>query len=123
MSTTEAPGMDAGQYQPPPDQAEYARFQAAQAYKARIDEAMRGNGSDNAFVRWLTRKPLPIKMTANRVICGIIWAFWTFVGLLGMILAPGGGHFGGFLIAALAGFYTWRIFTKRATSLWFFIVW
>ena len=50
---------------------------------------MRGNGSGSAFVRWLTRKPLPIKMTTARVVAGMLWAFWTLLFLIYMVVGGG----------------------------------
>jgi hypothetical protein len=103
--------------------ARYARFKVAEAARAEWDQAMRGNGSDSAFVRWLTRKPLPINMTTNRVVCGLLWAFWTVVCLIYMVAGGGAGAaFTGFIFAVLCGFYDWRIWTKRATRLAYFIV-
>jgi len=104
------------------DPDELARFRAHQARQAAIAEAMRGNGSDNAFVRWLTRRPLPVKMTTYRVMCGLCWAFWTFLFTVGIIVAPGFGHVASFALAVLCGLYTWRIWTRRAKYLTIFIV-
>jgi hypothetical protein len=118
-----AGGAGDGQYIPPDEAARYQRFKVAEAARAEWDQAIRGNGSDSAFVRWLTRKPLPIKMTTNRVICGLLWALWTVVCLICMVAGGGAGAaFTGFIFAVLCGFYDWRIWTKRATRLAYFIV-
>ena len=80
----------------------------AGAARAGWDEAMRGNGSDSAFVRWLTRKPLPIKMTTARVVAGVLWAFWTLLFLIYMVVGGGvGDAFTGLIFAILCGsFFT-----------------
>jgi hypothetical protein len=62
------------------------------------------------------KHPLP-KMTGRRIACGICWAFWTFLFLLAAVFAPGSGHVGGLILAALSGFYDWRIWTFRARFL------
>jgi hypothetical protein len=118
-----AVGAGDGQYIPPDEAARYQRFKVAEAARAGWDEAMRGNGSDSAFVRWLTRKPLPVKMTASRAICGLLWALWTVVCLIYMVDGGGAGAaFTGLIFAVLCGFYDFRIWTKRATRLAFFII-
>jgi hypothetical protein len=106
----------------PEPAAQFARFQAAGAARATYDTAMAGNGSDNAFVRWLTRKPLPVKFTVWRALCGLCWLFWTFVCILGTFAAPGAWHVGCFILAVLSGFYDWRIWTRRARRLTLFII-
>ena len=102
--------------------AQFTRFQAAEAARADYYKAMAGNGSDNASVRWLTRKPLPVKFTLWRALCGLCWLFWTFVFVLGTFAAPGAGHAGCFILAVLSGFYDWRIWTRRARRLTLFII-
>lgn len=105
------------------DPAEYAKFQAAQAYKAKVEEALRGNGSPNGLVRWFTRKPLPVKMTGYRAFCGIVWSFWTLIFTIGTFAAPGSGHVGSLILAALSGLYAFRIWTLRASRLsWLIII-
>jgi hypothetical protein len=116
-----APKQPAG---PPPGDADeaarYARFKVAEAARAEWDRAMAGNGSDSGFVRWLTRKPLPIQMTTDRVICGLLWALWTVVGLIW--IGSGGAAGAAFSVfAVLCGFYDFRIWTKRATRLTYLI--
>jgi hypothetical protein len=94
----------------------------AEAARAGWDEAMRGT-DPTAFVRWLTRKPLPIKMSAARVICGLLWALRTLVCLIYMV--NGGGASAaitGLIFAVLCGFYDFRIWTRRATRLTFFTI-
>lgn len=106
------------------DPDELARFRAHQARQAAVAEAKRGNGSDNAFVRWLTRKPLPVKMTGYRIACGLCWAFWTFL-FLAAALFSGAGFAGGtflFLLGLLTGLYDWRIWTRRANYLTIFFI-
>lgn len=71
------------------------------------------------FAAWAfgpPKQPLP-KMTAYRIACGICWAFWTFLSLMAMLFAPGSGHVGGLILAALCGFYDWRIWTRRTRFL------
>jgi hypothetical protein len=104
------------------DPDELARFRVHQAQQAAVDEAKRGNGSDSAFMRWLTRKPLPVKMTTYRVMCGLCWAFWTFLFAVATIAAPGFGHVICFVLAVLCGLYDYRIWTRRASYLTIFIV-
>jgi hypothetical protein len=105
------------------DPDELARFRAHQARQAAIAEAKRGNGSDNAFVRWLTRKPLPVKMTGYRIACGLCWAFWTFLFALAVLFVPGfGTKFFGLLLGILTGYYDWRIWTRRANYLTIFFI-
>jgi hypothetical protein len=124
VATGALPGADAGQYQrfQEDEAARYQRFQAAEAARAGWDQAMQGNGSDSGFVRWLTRKPLPVKMTGYRILCGLCWAFWTIVFTVGTFVAPGFGHVACFLLAALCGLYDWRIWTRRATRLSWLII-
>jgi hypothetical protein len=103
--------------------ADYAKFRAAQAAQAKLDEAMAGNGSDNGLVRWLTRKPLPVTMTGYRIACGLCWAFWTVVFTIGLVAVPGAGtKLLCLLLAALCGLYDWRIWTKRASRLSWLII-
>jgi hypothetical protein len=118
------PGANAGQYQRFQDgeAARYQRFQAAEAARAGWDQAMQGNGSDSGFARWLTRKPLPVKMTGYRVLCGLCWAFWTIVFTVGTFAAPGFGHVACLVLAVLSGLYDWRIWTRRATRLSWLII-
>ena len=105
------------------DPDELARFRAYEARQSAIAEAKRGNGSDNAFVRWLTRKPLPVKMTGYRIACGFCWAFWTFLFALDVLLVPGSGtKFFGLLLGILTGYYDWRIWTRRASYLTIFFI-
>jgi len=61
-------------------------------------------------------------MTTRRIVCGICWALWTFLFVNAMLFAPGTGHFGGFILAALSGFYDWRIWTRRAKYLSIFVL-
>jgi hypothetical protein len=114
MTTQDQPGAD--------ETARYQRFQAAEAAQARYAEAMAGNGSDSAFVRWLTRKPLPVKFSTYRAVCGACWAFWTLAFTIGIFAAPGAGHIGCLILAALCGLYDFRIWTRRAKYLTVFIV-
>ena len=102
--------------------AQSARSGAAAAARAGYDTAMAGNGSGSAFVRWLTRRPLPVKFTVWRALCGLCWLFWTFVFVLVTFAAPGAWHVGGFILAVLSGFYDWRIWTRRARRLTLFVV-
>lgn len=75
------------------------------------------------FLNWAFGKPpAGRKMTTRRILCGICWAFWTFVFTLAMLFAPGSGHFGGFILATLSGFYDWRIWTRRARYLSILII-
>jgi hypothetical protein len=75
------------------------------------------------FLNWaLGTPPAGRKMTTWRILCGICWAFWTFLFILAMLFAPGSGHFGGFILAALSGFYDWRIWTRRAKYLSMLII-
>ena len=88
----------------------------AEAARAGWDEAVRGDGSDSAFVRWLTRKSLPVKMTTARVVAGALWAFWTLLLLIYMVVGGGiGAAFTGLIFAILCGLYDFCIWTRRAT--------
>ena len=100
----------------------FTRSPAIAAARAGYDKAMAGNGSGSAFVRWLTRKPLPVKFTLWRALCGLCWLFWTFVCVLGTFAAPGAWHAGCFILAVLSGFYDWRIWTRRARRLTLLII-
>ena len=113
----------AGQPQNDED-ARYRRFRAAEAARAGWDEAKLGNGSESPFIRWLTRKPLPVKMTGYRIACGLCWAFWTVIFTVGTFAYPGNPamNFFFFLLAALSGLYDWRIWTKRASRLSWLII-
>lgn len=105
------------------DPDELSRFRAHEARQAAIAEAKRGNGSDNAFERWLTRKPLPVKMTGYRIACGLCWAFWTFLFALEVLFVPSfGTKFFGLLLGFLTGYYDWRIWTRRASYLTIFFI-
>jgi hypothetical protein len=108
----------------PGQQGQYQQFLAAQARKAEFDKAMQGNGSDNPFVRWLTRKPLPVKMTGYRIACGLCWAFWTFLLWAAMLFSDPGvaGGIWLFFLGALAAYYDWRIWTRRAKRLSFILI-
>jgi len=95
----------------------------AETARAGWDEAMRGNGSDSAFVRWLTRKPAA-GQDDHRPGGG-----WRAMGVLDPSLPDlNGGRrgvgaaFAGLTFAILCGFYDFRIWTGQATRLTYFII-
>jgi Fe2+ transport system protein B len=66
------------------------------------------------------------RMTGWRIICGICWAFWTLLFSIGALVSLAHGGFGSFLVggilAGLAGWYDYRIWTLRARRLTLFII-
>jgi hypothetical protein len=66
------------------------------------------------------------RMTAWRAACGVCWAGWTFVFAVAAILAVGSGNILGFLasavLAGLAGWYDYRIWSCQARRLTLFII-
>lgn len=77
-----------------------------------------GPPKKRTFADWAfgpPKQPMP-KMTVYRIACGICWAIWTFVSLLYAVSASG-GVVGGLILAALCGFYDWRIWTRRTRFL------
>lgn len=65
-------------------------------------------------------------MTGWRITCGICWAFWTLLFGIGALVALSHGGFGTFLVAGilagLAGWYDYRIWTLKARRLTLFII-
>jgi hypothetical protein len=66
------------------------------------------------------------RMTGWRITCGICWAFWTLLFSIGALVSLAHGGFGSFLVggilAGLAGWYDYRIWTLRARRLTLFII-
>jgi hypothetical protein len=66
------------------------------------------------------------RMTGWRITCGICWAFWTLVFGIGALVSLSHGGFGSFLVggilAGLAGWYDYRIWTLKAQRLTLFII-
>jgi hypothetical protein len=66
------------------------------------------------------------RMTGWRIACGICWAFWTLLFSIGALVSLAHGGFGSFLVggilAGLAGWYDYRIWTLRARRLTLFII-
>lgn len=66
------------------------------------------------------------KMTAWRVICGSCWALWTALFAIGAISELANGKFSTFLAAAvlagLAGWYDYRIWSLKARRLTLLII-
>ncbi|HUD35514.1 MAG TPA: hypothetical protein VMR14_01370 [Streptosporangiaceae bacterium] len=65
------------------------------------------------------------RMSVFRILCGISWAVVAVVLAVGGIGEIGAGNVGGailcLVIAALAGWYDYRIWTLKARRLWLFI--
>lgn len=65
-------------------------------------------------------------MTGWRITCGICWAVWTLLFGIGALVALSQGGFGTFLVggilAGLAGWYDYRIWTLKARRLTLFII-
>jgi hypothetical protein len=65
------------------------------------------------------------RMSAYRILCGISWAAVAVVLAVGGIGEIGAGNVGGailcWVIAVLAGWYDYRIWTLKARRLWLFI--
>jgi hypothetical protein len=65
-------------------------------------------------------------MTGWRIVCGICWAFWTLLFGIGALVALPHGGFGTFLVggilAGLAGWYDYRIWTLKTRRLTLFII-
>jgi hypothetical protein len=65
-------------------------------------------------------------MSGWRIICGICWAFWTLLFGISALVSLAHGSFGAFLIggilAGLAGWYDFRIWTLKARRLTLFII-
>jgi hypothetical protein len=74
----------------------------------------------------MRRKLTTPRMTGYRIACGICWAFWTLLCGIGAIVSLAHGGVGTFFIGAilagLAGWYDWRIWTLRARRLTFLII-
>jgi len=72
------------------------------------------------------RRQLTPRMTGWRVACGICWAFWTLVLAISFIVGLSSGSAGSALIclvlAALAGWYDYRIWALKARYLSLFII-
>jgi hypothetical protein len=66
------------------------------------------------------------RMTGWRITCGICWAFWTLLFGIGALVSLSHGGFGSFLVggilAGLAGWYDYRIWTLKAQRLTLFII-
>ena len=66
------------------------------------------------------------RMSGWRITCGICWAFWTLLFGIGALMSLSHGGFGSFLIgsilAGLAGWYDYRIWTLKARRLTLFII-
>jgi hypothetical protein len=62
-------------------------------------------------------------MSGRRVACGICWAFWTLAFTIGIFAAGSvGGSLLCLVLAPLAGWYDYRIWSGKARRLTFFIV-
>jgi hypothetical protein len=65
-------------------------------------------------------------MTGWRVACGICWGLWTLLFGIGAIVSLSQGAAGSFVISAvlagLAGWYDYRIWTLKARRLTMFII-
>jgi hypothetical protein len=76
--------------------------------------------------RDMLRKVSTPRMTGWRVTCGICWAFWTLLFAISALVSLFHGGFGTFLaggiLAGLAGWYDYRIWTLRARRLTLFII-
>ena len=98
-----APGQDYGQPGKTPEQLAYERGQ-----------------------RDATRRLTTPRMTGWRVVCGICWALWTLLLGVGAFVSLFQGNIGSFLLAAvlasLAGWYDYRIWTLKARRLTLFII-
>jgi hypothetical protein len=66
------------------------------------------------------------RMTGWRITCGICWAFWTLLFAVGALVSLSHGGVGSFLVggilAGLAGWYDYRIWTLKAQRLTLFII-
>jgi hypothetical protein len=66
------------------------------------------------------------KMTTWRMVCGLCWALWTTLFAVGAIAAVASGNVFGFLVGAvlagLAGWYDYRIWSCQARRLTLFII-
>jgi hypothetical protein len=73
-----------------------------------------------------TRRLTTPRMTGWRVVCGICWALWTLLLGVGAFVSLFQGNIGSFLLAAvlasLAGWYDYRIWTLKARRLTLFII-
>ncbi len=98
-----APGQDYGRPGKTPEQLAYKRGQ-----------------------RDATRRLTTPRMTGWRVVCGICWALWTLLLGVGAFVSLFQGNIGSFLLAAvlasLAGWYDYRIWTLKARRLTLFII-
>lgn len=72
------------------------------------------------------RRLITPRMTGWRITCGICWAFWTLLFGIGALVGLFHGGFGTFLVggilASLAGWYDYRIWTLKARRLTLFII-
>ena len=71
----------------------------------------------------VTHAPARYRMSGRRVACGICWAFWTLAFTIGIFAAGSvGGSLLCLVLAPLAGWYDYRIWSGKARRLTFFIV-
>jgi hypothetical protein len=74
----------------------------------------------------MLRKITTPRMTGWRVACGICWAFWTVAFGISAIVSLSQGGVGTFflagILAGLAGWYDYRIWTLKARRLTMFII-
>jgi len=98
-----------------------APIQGYDAPSKRAEELAYERGQQDAIRRLTTPR-----MSGWRVICGICWACWTLLFGVGALVSLFQGSFGPFLIAGvlagLAGWYDYRIWTLKARRLTLFIV-
>jgi hypothetical protein len=66
------------------------------------------------------------RMTGYRIACGICWAFWTVLFTIGAFASFGAGNAGpgllALVLAGLAVWYDYRIWTLKARRLTFFLI-
>lgn len=98
------------------DQIEQARLEGTNSERIAYERGQ------NDAVQRLTAP----RMTGWRITCGICWALWTLLFGIGALVSLAHASFGSFLLAGvlagLAGWYDYRIWTLKARRLTLFII-
>jgi hypothetical protein len=106
---------------PPPPDPNFAYGNGSGSGSGMTPEQQAYQRGQQDMLKTLT-KP---RMSAYRILCGISWAAVAVVLAVGGIGEIGAGNVGGailcWVIAVLAGWYDYRIWTLKARRLWLFI--
>lgn len=103
-----------------PDAQQAPRFYAPGPQRAAYMPPGQGQFTPSAPTRYASSR---YRMSGWRVACGVCWAIWTLAFTIGIFYAGSvGGSLLCLVLAPLAGWYDYRIWSGKARRLTFFIV-